>query len=89
MAAFDEKGAQVGRALRCSPSSTHCQEFAFLPLMPSKKKIGLIAYVGVDGKARKKGLQLGLGLLMKTMENMKERGIDGVCIDLGRNSRVL
>ncbi|KAG0648385.1 N-acetyl-beta-glucosaminidase [Hyphodiscus hymeniophilus] len=79
MVAFDETGAQVGWTLMCSPSSGLCQEFAFLPLMPSRDKTGLIACVGVDAKARKKGI--GLALLVKAMENMKERGIEGVCID--------
>jgi beta-N-acetylhexosaminidase len=79
MVAFDESGAQVGWTLMCSPTSTLCQEFAFLPLMPSKEKTGLIACVGVDEKARKKGV--GLALLIKAMENMRERGIEGICID--------
>jgi beta-N-acetylhexosaminidase len=79
MVAFDENGGQVGWTLMCSPSSLVCQEFAFLPLMPSKEKTGLIACVGVDRAARKKGV--GLALLVKAMENMRERGIEGVCID--------
>jgi beta-N-acetylhexosaminidase len=63
----------------CSPTSTLCQQFSFLPLMPSKEKTGLIACVGVDKEARGKGV--GLALMVKAMENMRERGIEGVCID--------
>jgi len=63
----------------CSPSSIIAQDFAFLPLMPSKEKTGLIACVGVDKRARGKGV--GLVLLVKAMENMRGRGIEGVCID--------
>ena len=79
MVAFDSTGAQVGWTLMCSPSSLVCQDFAFLPLLPSKDNTGLIACVGVDESARKKGI--GLALLVKAMENMRERGIEGVCID--------
>ncbi|KAF4635568.1 hypothetical protein G7Y89_g2509 [Cudoniella acicularis] len=79
MVAFDEDGAQVGWTLMCSPSALVSNIFAFLPLMPSGPNTGLIACVGVDEHARRKGV--GLALLVKAMENMKERGIAGVCID--------
>ena len=79
MVAFDESGAQVGWTLMCSATCPICQQFLFLPLMPSKDKTGLIACVGVDESARGKGV--GLALLVKAMENMRERGIEGVCID--------
>ena len=79
MVAFDESGAQVGWTLMCSPSATLCQYFAFLPLLPSKEKTGLIACVGVDKKARGKGV--GLGLMVAAMDNMRDRGIEGVLID--------
>ncbi|RDL35281.1 uncharacterized protein BP5553_07212 [Venustampulla echinocandica] len=79
MVAFDENGAQVGWTLMCSPSAIISQELAFLPLMPAKEKTGLIACVGVDESTRGKGL--GLALLIKAMENMRERGIEGVLID--------
>ena len=79
MVAFDATGVQVGWTLMCSPSSLICRDFAFLALMPSKEKTGLIACVGVDESARKRGI--GLALLVKAMENMRERGIEGVCID--------
>lgn len=80
MVAFDpDTNAQIGWTLMCSPSAVVCDDFAFLPLMPSKEKTGLIACVGVDASARSKGV--GLALLVKAMENMKERGVEGVCID--------
>jgi beta-N-acetylhexosaminidase len=79
MVAFDETGSQVGWTLMCSPSCIICYQFAFLPLMPSKDKTGLIACVGVDESARGKGV--GLALLVKAMENMRERGTEGVFID--------
>ncbi len=63
----------------CSHTAIVCDIYAFLPLMPSKEKTGLIAAVGVDKSARGKGV--GLALMVKAMENMKERGIKGVFID--------
>lgn len=71
--------AQIGWTLMCSLESVISDDFAFLPLMPSKEKTGLIACVGVDKDSRGKGV--GLALLVKAMENMRERGIEGVCID--------
>jgi beta-N-acetylhexosaminidase len=43
--------------------------------MPSKEKTGLIAAIGVDKSAIGKGV--GLALMVKAMENMRERGIEG------------
>ena len=63
----------------CHPSSIIGRDFAFLPLLPSKEKTGIIACVGVDESARKKGF--GLALLVKAMEHMKTRGLEGVLID--------
>ncbi|KAH6684545.1 putative beta-N-acetylglucosaminidase [Halenospora varia] len=79
MVAFDESGAQVGWTLMCSPAAIISNDFAFIPCMPSGQDTGLIACVGVDEKARGGGV--GLALLVKAMENMRERGIKGVCID--------
>lgn len=79
MVALSATGEQVGWTLMCSPSSLFCLDFAFLPLMPSKNKTGIIACVGVDKSARGGGI--GLALLVKAMENMKARGIEGVYID--------
>ena len=63
----------------CSYSSVASDIFAFLPLLPSGKKTGLIAAVGVDEKARGKGI--GLALVVKAMENLREIGIEGILID--------
>jgi beta-N-acetylhexosaminidase len=63
----------------CQPNSVVGKGFAFLPLLPSKYKTGLIACVGVDAIARKKGV--GLALLVKAMENLRSRGLEGVLID--------
>jgi beta-N-acetylhexosaminidase len=80
MVAFDpDTDAQLGWTLMCSQSAIVADDFAFLPLMPSKEKTGLIGCVGVDESARGRGV--GLALLVKAMENMKSRGIEGVCID--------
>lgn len=80
MVAFDaETNEQLGWTLMCSPSAVVLDDFAFIFHMPSKKKTGLIGCVGVDEKARGKGV--GLALLVKAIENMKERGVEGVMID--------
>ena len=63
----------------CSPESLVTRQFAFLPLLPSGQKTGLIACVGVDKSERGKGT--GLALLVKAMENMRDRGMEGVLID--------
>lgn len=44
-----------------------------------REETGLIAAVGVDESAKCKGV--GLALMVKAMENMRERGIEGVFID--------
>ncbi|KAF4972987.1 hypothetical protein FZEAL_9447 [Fusarium zealandicum] len=80
LVAFDpETNAQIGWTLMCSYSAIISDTFAFLPLMPTKEKTGLIAAVGVDKSARGKGV--GLALMVKAMENMRERGVKGVFID--------
>ena len=78
--AFDpDTNAQIGWTLMCSYSAIIRSVFSFMPLMPSKEKTGLIAAVGVDESARGKGV--GLALMVKAMENMRERGVEGVYID--------
>ncbi|RDW59792.1 hypothetical protein BP6252_12879 [Coleophoma cylindrospora] len=79
MVAFLPDGSQVGWTLMCSASSVVGQDFAYLPLLPSGDKTGLIACVGVDASGRGKGV--GLALLVKAMEDMRRRGMEGVCID--------
>ncbi|KAF9763124.1 hypothetical protein IL306_003243 [Fusarium sp. DS 682] len=80
MVAIDpDTNKQIGWTLMCSYSSAAGEFFAFLPLLPSGEKTGLIAAVGVDEAARGKGV--GLALVVKAMENLKERGMEGVFID--------
>jgi beta-N-acetylhexosaminidase len=81
MVAIDsDTNKQIGWTLMTSPSCLITQSFAFIPLCPSGKKTGLIACVGVDKAARGGGV--GLGLMVRAMENMRERGMDGVLIDV-------
>ena len=81
MVAIDpETNAQIGWTLMCSPSAILIRSmFAFLPLMPSKENTGLIAAVGIDESVRGKGV--GLALMVKAIESLQQRGIEGVCID--------
>ncbi|KAG5747850.1 hypothetical protein H9Q69_009576 [Fusarium xylarioides] len=80
MVAIDpDTNKQVGWTLMCSFGSSAGDAFAFLPLLPSGDKTGLIAAVGVDEAARGKGV--GLALVVKAMENLKERGMQGILID--------
>ncbi|KAF5249737.1 hypothetical protein FANTH_5045 [Fusarium anthophilum] len=72
MVAIDpDTNKQIGWTLMCSFGSSAGDAFAFLPLLPSGDKTGLIAAVGVDEAARGKGV--GLALVVKAMENLKER----------------
>ena len=80
MVAFDpDTNAQIGWTLMCSPESIANKAFAFMPLLPSGDKTGLIAAVGVDQSARGKGV--GFALVAKAMENLRERGVEGIFID--------
>jgi beta-N-acetylhexosaminidase len=80
MVAFDpETNAQIGWTLMCTQAAAITQIFAFLPLMPSKEKTGLIAAVGVDESVRGKGV--GLALMVTAIEDLQRRGVEGVCID--------
>ncbi|KAG8667741.1 hypothetical protein FPOAC1_012579 [Fusarium poae] len=80
LVAFDpETNEQIGWTLMCSYDSAVGDVFAFLPLLPSGEKTGLIAAVGVDEKVRGKGV--GLALVIKAMEMLKERGMEGILID--------
>lgn len=80
MVAIDpDTSEQIGWTLMCSPSSFACSTFAFLPLMSSKEKTGLIAAVGIDKTARGKGV--GMALIVRAMQNMQERGVEGVFVD--------
>ncbi|KAF4340661.1 Mycothiol acetyltransferase [Fusarium beomiforme] len=80
MVAIDpDTNKQIGWTLMCSYSASAGDFFAYLPLLPSGEKTGLIAAVGVDEAERGKGV--GLALVVKAMENLKERGMDGIFID--------
>ena len=65
--------------LMCSTSAIVSSIFAFLPLVLTGGKTGLIAAVGVDEKARGRGD--GLALVVKAVESLRERGVEGVFID--------
>lgn len=52
MVVFNAAKEQVGWTLMCSHDSPFCKYFAFLNLVPSKEKTGLIACVGIDKTAR-------------------------------------
>lgn len=80
MVAIDpETNAQVGWTLMCDSSAVVSQIYAFMPLMPAGEKTGLIAAVGVDESTRGQGV--GLALMVKALENLRVRGIEGVFID--------
>ena len=80
MVALDpDTNGQLGWTFMCSYNAVVSDIYAFMPLVPSKEKTGLIAAVGVDKSARGKGV--GLALLVKALENLKERGIEGVYVD--------
>lgn len=64
----------------CSPKAIIIiKDFAFLPLMPSKEKTGLIACVGVVPHARGKGI--ASALLTHALEHMRIKHVEGVFID--------
>ena len=63
----------------CSPSAVIMKQFAFPPLMESGDKTGLIGCVGVKEEFRKQGV--ASVLVSKAIQNLKERGVEGVFID--------
>ncbi|EAW09751.1 putative beta-N-acetylglucosaminidase [Aspergillus clavatus NRRL 1] len=78
MTAFDPQGKQVGWTLMLAPSSPILQyNWAFPPLCGPQT--GLIGCVGVDEEYRKAGV--GLALLCHAIEDMKQRGVEGVFVD--------
>lgn len=79
LVAHSPTGAQIGWTIMSSPSTVFAADFAFLPLMPTGAKTGVIACVGVDKAHRGGGL--GLALLVRAMEDMRRRGVEGVYID--------
>ncbi|EKD16423.1 uncharacterized protein L3040_008524 [Drepanopeziza brunnea f. sp. 'multigermtubi'] len=80
MVALDpETNAQLGWTLMCSPSAVVLEDVAFISLLPSGEKTGVISCVEVGKEARGKGV--GLALLVNAIEHMKSRGLEGVLID--------
>ncbi|KAH7311077.1 hypothetical protein BKA65DRAFT_601100 [Rhexocercosporidium sp. MPI-PUGE-AT-0058] len=94
MVAFDaETDEQLGWTLMCGPDAIVKDIYAFLPIAGSGEgegkegngeeqsvgRIGAIAAVGVDKNARGRGV--GLALVGRAMENLKERGLEGIFID--------
>ncbi|KAJ5095433.1 hypothetical protein NUU61_004789 [Penicillium alfredii] len=78
MTAFDSSGEQVGWTLMLGPSSPVLNKTWAFP-QTCGPQTGLIGCVGVDAAHRKSGI--GLALLCHAMEDMKQRGIEGVFVD--------
>lgn len=77
MTAWDHQGNQVGWALMLGPECDILRDWVF-PRMCGPRT-GLIGCVGVDKAHRKSGV--GLTLVSYAIENMQQRGIDGVFVD--------
>lgn len=78
MTAFNSQGQQVGWTLMLSPDSPVLKRNWAFPQICGPKT-GLIGCVGVDADHRKSGV--GLALISHAVENMKNRGIEGVFVD--------
>ena len=77
MAAFDSENRQVGWTLMLPPVAALNKAWAFPQICGPNT--GLIGCVGIDGDHRASGI--GLALVCHAVENMKERGIEGVFVD--------
>ncbi|KAJ5541543.1 hypothetical protein N7494_006619 [Penicillium frequentans] len=77
MTAFDSEDRQVGWTLMLPPCPEMNQSWAFPQICGPKT--GLIGCVGVDADHRASGI--GLALVCHAVENMKQRGIEGVFVD--------
>ncbi|KAJ5236634.1 hypothetical protein N7489_006725 [Penicillium chrysogenum] len=77
MTAFDSQGQQVGWTLMLGPSDALNTSWAFP--QTCGPNTGLIGAVGIDESHRKYGI--GLALICHAIENMKQRGIEGVFVD--------
>ncbi|KGO44213.1 Glycoside hydrolase, superfamily [Penicillium expansum] len=77
MTAFDSQGQQVGWTLMLGPSDALNESWAFP--QTCGPNTGLIGAVGIDESHRKYGI--GLALICHAIENMKQRGIEGVFVD--------
>ncbi|KAJ6167078.1 Acyl-CoA N-acyltransferase [Penicillium chermesinum] len=78
MTAFDSEGRQVGWTLMLSPEFPQLNKMWAFPQICGPKT-GLIGCVGVDVDHRQSGI--GLALVSHAVENMKQRGIEGVFAD--------
>ncbi|KAE8327449.1 glycoside hydrolase superfamily [Aspergillus sergii] len=78
MTAFDPNGKQVGWTLMLSHESPMLKPHWAFPSLCGPKT-GLIGCVGVDADYRKEGV--GLALLCHAIEDMKQRGVEGVFVD--------
>ncbi|KAJ5493168.1 hypothetical protein N7539_001914 [Penicillium diatomitis] len=77
MTAFDAEGQQVGWTLMLPPIPALNKVWAFPQICGPRT--GLIGCVGVDESHRKSGI--GLAMICHAVENMKQRGIEGVFVD--------
>lgn len=77
MTAFDADGQQVGWTLMLPPGPALNQVWAFPQICGPRT--GLIGCVGIDASHRKSGI--GLAMICHAIENMKQRGIEGVFVD--------
>ncbi|KAJ5130447.1 uncharacterized protein N7515_006486 [Penicillium bovifimosum] len=77
MTAFDSQGQQVGWTLMLGPSDALNEGWAFP--QTCGPNTGLIGAVGIDEAHRKHGI--GLAMICHAIENMKQRGIEGVFVD--------
>ncbi|KAJ5793079.1 uncharacterized protein N7503_009057 [Penicillium pulvis] len=77
MTAFDSEDRQVGWTLMLPPCPEMNQSWAFPQICGPNT--GLIGCVGVDADHRASGI--GLALVCHAVENMKQRGIEGVFVD--------
>ncbi len=77
MTAFDADGQQVGWTLMLPPGPALNQVWAFPQICGPRT--GLIGCVGIDASHRKSGI--GLAMICHAIENMKQRGIEGVFLD--------
>ncbi|KAJ5390555.1 uncharacterized protein N7496_001623 [Penicillium cataractarum] len=77
MTAFDSQGQQVGWTLMLPPVPALNKVWAFPQICGPQT--GLIGCVGIDASHRKSGI--GLAMICHAIENMKQRGIEGVFVD--------
>ncbi|KAF3386467.1 Beta-hexosaminidase [Penicillium rolfsii] len=77
MTAFDSQGQQVGWTLMLPPIPALNKVWAFPQICGPKT--GLIGCVGIDASHRKSGI--GLAMICHAIDNMRQRGIEGVFVD--------